>query len=126
MGFALENPLLIIAGALDGSSGLVVEPTFCGPETLPGHSTTYWGLLSQPDKQELAKTTQAGMPGRNACATTTRGDWAASRGHSKISDEPGYHMIRKTMMPCQRPVPMSENEPRVPLKVPKLEGSVAL
>ena len=37
-----------------------------------------------------------------------------------------YHITRKTMMPCQRPVPMSENEPRVPLKVPKLEGSVAL
>ena len=30
------------------------------------------------------------------------------------------------MMPCHRPVPMSENEPRVPLKVPKLEGSVEL
>ena len=24
------------------------------------------------------------------------------------------------MIPCQRPVPMSENEPRVPLNVPKL------
>ncbi len=37
-----------------------------------------------------------------------------------------HHATRKTMMPCQRPVPMSENEPRVPVKVPKLDGSVAL
>ena len=37
-----------------------------------------------------------------------------------------YHINRPTMIPCQRPVPMSENDPRVPLKVPKAEGSVAL
>jgi hypothetical protein len=39
---------------------------------------------------------------------------------------PSYHINRPTMIPCQRPVPMSENDPRVPLKVPKVEGSVAL
>ena len=37
-----------------------------------------------------------------------------------------YHINRPTMIPCQRPVPMSENDPRVPLKVPKAEGSAAL
>ena len=38
------------ASARLSTSRSVVEPTFWGPETLPGHSTTYWGLLSQPDK----------------------------------------------------------------------------
>lgn len=37
-----------------------------------------------------------------------------------------YHINRPTIIPCQRPVPMSENDPRVPLNVPKVEGSVAL
>ena len=37
-----------------------------------------------------------------------------------------YHINRPTMIPCQRPVPMSENDPRVPLNVPNVEGSVAL
>src|SRR5439155_26426081 len=37
-----------------------------------------------------------------------------------------YHITRNTMIPCQRPVPMSENDPRVPLNVPNEDGSVAL
>ena len=41
-------------------------------------------------------------------------------------EEACYHSTRNTMIPCQRPVPMSEKLPRVPLKVPKLAGLVAL
>jgi hypothetical protein len=37
-----------------------------------------------------------------------------------------YHITRNTMIPCQRPVPTSENDPRVLLNVPNDDGSLAL
>src|SRR4051812_20264258 len=37
-----------------------------------------------------------------------------------------YHITRNTIIPCHRPVPTSENDPRVLLSVPKDDGSLAL
>jgi hypothetical protein len=37
-----------------------------------------------------------------------------------------YHITRNTMIPCQRPVPTSENDPLVLLNVPNEDGSLAL
>jgi glucose-1-phosphate cytidylyltransferase len=42
----------------------VGEPTFRDLETLPAHSTTYWGVLRQTDKQKLATVSAVRPPAR--------------------------------------------------------------
>src|SRR5262249_7751991 len=63
-------------------------------------------------------------PGRNRGLRQILGGVGAD--HVPPWSVPFYHIRRKTIMPCQRPVPTSENDPRVLLRVPNDDGSVAL
>jgi NAD(P) transhydrogenase subunit beta len=85
MGFVLDNPLLIVAGALDGSSGLILSIIMC-----KAMNRSFTNVLFGAFGQVVAKTGEAVQKTyRSASAEEAAGILAAAR---RVVVIPGYGM----------------------------------